>query len=267
MAGLVWVFDLDDTLMRTAELYARKIRKAYYFMCKHHLREHAPTLAQFRQKQLEIDSDLRRRINPVTKKPYYYAMERFPLSLVETYEYFCQQARLKFSHEVADGVKVIGYEVYLPVERYKRQFKREILTLLPFLKEQGDTLVLLTKGDRRVQIRKIQALRELGLLKYFSAYYIVYDKTRECFRKIKRNPRFRSKEGFVSVGNEYPSDIEPAIGAGYFGVYLLVASAAVWHKGKLEKIEDARDKKHSNMYRSLTEIVRKYQHIRRETLA
>lgn len=264
----VWIFDLDDTLMRTAELYTRKIKKAYYYMRKYHLREHAPTLAQFMQKQLEIDSDLRRRINPVTKKPYYYAMERFPLSLVETYEYFCQESKLKFSHEVADGVKAIGFEVYMSVKAYKKQFKPEVWEVLPFLKKQGDVLVLLTKGDKRVQMKKIRAMKKLGLLKYFSAYYIVYDKNRETFRGIKRRfSRSSRRTAFVSVGNEYPSDIEPAIGAGCFGIYIPIATAAAWHKGKMEKIEESRDKQHSNRYHSLIELIPKYPYIRRQTLA
>jgi putative hydrolase of the HAD superfamily len=261
---VVWVFDLDDTLMRTTELYARKIKKAYYFICRHHLREHAPTLSQFQQKQREIDSDLRRRINPITKKPYFYAMERFPLSLVETYEYFCQQANLKFCHEVADELKRIGNEVYLSAKQYRKKFKPEIGNLLPFLKNKGDVLVLLTKGDRRVQIRKIRALRQLGLLRCFTAYYIVRDKNREIFRRIRR--RFKTATAFFSVGNEYPSDIEPAIKAGFFGVYIPIAEAAVWEKGKLEKIEEDRDKENSNRYDNLLEIKRKYDYLRRETM-
>ncbi len=256
MAGNVWIFDLDDTLMRTAVLYTQKIVKAYHFMVRYHLRDHAPTLSQFRQKQLEIDSDLRRRINPVTQKPYYYAMERFPLSLQEAYEYFCQQANLKFSHEVSKNLEKIGYEVYLSAKRYQPYFKPEIRTLLPFLKKQGDILVLLTKGDRWVQMKKIKALRTLGLLRYFSAYYVVRDKNRDIFRRIRR--RFRRATSFFSVGNEYPSDIEPAIGAGFFGIYIPITSAAVWHKGKMEKIEEDRDKENSNRYDNLLEIKRKY---------
>ncbi|MDE2001235.1 MAG: HAD family hydrolase [Patescibacteria group bacterium] len=255
LSRIVWVFDLDDTLMRTALLYERMIIRAYHFITRHHLRDHAPTLAQFKQKQKEIDSDLRRRINPVTKEPYYYAMERFPLSLVETYEYFCAQERLKPLFEVSKGVDDIGYGVYLTVREYMKYVKPEARTLLPFLRGRGDVLVLLTKGDPRVQMKKIKALKRLGLLKYFPDHFIVRDKNREIFRKIKR--RFRGFGAYISVGNEYPSDIEPAIGAGYFGIYIPISSADPWHQGKMDKIEEARDKDHSTRYDSLGEIRRK----------
>lgn len=257
MAEKVWFFDLDDTLMNTAEVYLEQIEKAAKLMIKY-LGDQAPTLAQVKQKHLEIDSALRTKINPVTRKPYYYSMERFPLSLVETYRYFCKELSLESSYMVERELFKIGEKVFLTIKEYQKKIKKEAYSLLEFLDSRSDILILLTKGDRRIQRKKFKALEREGLLKYFTKFRVVKDKNQTVFRKLKKG--FSGKK-FYSVGNEYRSDIEPAIKEGCFGVYIPVSSAAVWDKGKLEKIEEDRDKANSVRYGNLLEIKQKYDYL------
>lgn len=257
MADKAWFFDLDDTLMNTAEVYFEQIDKAAKLMIKY-LGDQAPSLAQIKQKHLEIDSALRTKINPVTKKPYYYSMERFPLSLVETYRHFCKELNLESSYMVERELFDIGEKVFLTIKEYQKKIKREAYSVLPFLNGRGDILILITKGDRRIQRKKLKALGREGLLKYFDKCRIVKDKNQTVFRKLKRG---LSGKKFYSVGNEYRSDIEPAIKEGCFGVYVPVSSAAVWDRGKLEKIEEDRDKANSVKYGNLLEIKQKYDYL------
>jgi len=258
VADKVWFFDLDDTWMDTAEIYVKQIKKAFLFL-KKQLRDQSPTEFQFMEKQREIDSALRFAINPVTREPYYYSMKRFPLSLVKTYEFFCKQTKLDPSYEVQQEFEKIGMGVYLSVEEYRKKIKREVKELLVFLKERGDTVVLVTKGAKIPQRKKIKALRRAGLMKHVSFYRIVKDKSAKTFRDLKRRLTVKSKKRrFYSVGNEYSSDIETAIEAGCFGIWIPAKSASFWEKGKLGKIEEARNKERSNRYRNLLEIKEKY---------
>lgn len=259
MADKVWVFDLDDTLMNTAEIYQFVLDKACKFIGKH-FGDRSPTISQLKQKQLEIDSALRTKINPVTREPYLYTMERFPLSLVETYKHFCKELNLESSHMVERELYEVGMKVYLSVKQYRKKIKKEAKIVIPFLRAQGDILVLLTKGDKRIQGRKLKALAKDGLLKYFGRHKkVVRDKNQGVFRRIKK--KFSNKKRFFTVGNEYRSDIEPALREGYFGIYIPVTIAAVWDKGKLEKIEEDRDKRNSNRYSNLLEIRDKYRYL------
>ncbi len=251
------VFDLDDTLMDTAVVYFKAIDEACrYMMSNAVFGDQSPTLAKLKQKQLEIDAALRTKIDPNTKKPYYYSRDRFPLSLVNTYKYFCKELGIETDHMVEKKLFKIGESVYLKVGEYAKYFKPEAAKVLSFLYEKGNILMLLTKGDRSVQSRKIRAMERLGLKKFFTKIRVVKDKNQGIFRKLRKG---HSDKLLFSVGNEYPSDIEPAIKEGFFGVY--IPSLAVWEKGKMEKIEEMRDKCHSNRYDDLLEIKRKYEYL------
>lgn len=261
MANKVWVFDLDDTLMKTADTYVKIIEKACRYMLRH-LKIGSVTLSQLKQKRLEIDSDLRKKINPVTGEAYHYSRERFPLSFVETYKYFCKQQGTESEHMVERKLYDIGSNVCLTVEQYMRKIKEEVWVLLPFLKEKGDILLLLTKGDRGVQKRKLKALTRLGLMKYFSRIkgidMIVPDKNQRIFKERKKMFPGRI---FFSVGNEFNSDILPAIKEGFFGIYIPASNASPWDKGKLKEIEKNRDKKRTRKFSNLLKIKERYEYL------
>ena len=126
--------------------------------------------------------------------------------------------------------------------------------MVKFLHNQGDVLVILTKGDKTVQGDKRRVLKQIGLLRYFKEFIIVDDNKEKAFRDIQR--RYKAKRYF-SIGDTYGWDILPAIKFGYFGIY--TPSPANWMEmGKLKRIERRRSKINSNRYESLIEIKEKY---------
>lgn len=262
MADKVWVFDLDDTLMETSPIYIGVAKKAFRHItrCLKKQLGYIPfTASQLRNKHLEIDSGLRTKINPLTKKPYHYSMQRFPLSFVETYRFFCRESGIEPETVIEQELFEIGFGIRLTIEEYEKLIKRETKKILLFLQKQGDVMMLLTKGDKRIQSKKLRAFERRGLLKFFARIRTVSDKNQRVFRAFKKG--FEGKR-FFSVGNEYRADIEPAVKVGYFGIYIPSSHVVPWEKGKLKRIEKERDKANTNKYGNLLEIKEKYEYLR-----
>ena len=132
-----------------------------------------------------------------------------------------------------------------------------MLPLVKFLLNQGDTLIILTKGDKGVQGDKRRVFKEVGLLRYFKEFIIVDDKKDRAFKDIRQS---YSASHYYSVGDTYGWDILPAIKLGYFGIY--IPSLANWMEiGKLKRIERRRSKVKSNRFESLIEIKEKYRYL------
>lgn len=259
MADKVWVFDLDGTLMDTLDLYRKPCEKAYALIMEI-LGEKSPPLSEIKRRQRELDKDLIYSINPLTKKPYLYIKRRFPTSFVEIFKILCQEAGLELSaadeRRYYNQLFKIGMETFKK-ERYKRKIKPQVLPLVKFLRNQGDTLVILTKGDKGVQGDKRRVFKEVGLLAYFKEFIIVDDKKDRAFKDIRQ--RYPAID-YYSVGDTYSWDILPAIKLGYFGIY--IPSLANWMEmGKLKRIECRRSKVKSKRYESLIEIKEKYEYL------
>jgi FMN phosphatase YigB (HAD superfamily) len=255
------VVDLDDTLIETSPTYIRISNKAYKYI-KSCIRKQLGSIpftdVYLRQKHLEIDSGLRTKINPLTKKPYHYSLERFPLSFVKTYRAFCEIYDIEPEILAEQTLFKIGSEILLNINQYIKLIKKEAKKILVFLVNQDDIIILLTKGDIRIQGRKIKALKRKGLSKFFTKIKIVPDKNQKVFKMLKKG--FTGKR-FFSVGNEYKADIEPAIKAEYFGIYIPASHPIPWERGKLKQIEIERDKVNTNKYRNLLEIKKKYRYL------
>jgi len=240
--------------MDTGFLYLEKIEKAC-ILIKNTLKSKPLTLGCIEQEQKNIDSSLRRKINKSTGKRWCYAMERFPISLIMTYHFFCKELKVKPIKSVEKELYKLGMEVYLTVEEYRKHMKPEFKKLVKFLHSQNDCLILLTKGDKRIQNRKIKAMEKEGILKYFCSWYVVDDKNIAIFHRLARTHSGRNP---YSIGNEYRSDIEPAIKAGFFGIYI---PYLVWDKGNLKNVEKKRDKKKSRRYWNLMDIRKNYKNL------
>lgn len=255
MADKVWVFDLDGTLMDTIDLYRKPSEKAYALLMEI-LGEKSPALSEIKLRHSNLDKSLVYKINPSTKKPYLYTKQRFPTSFVEIYKVLSKEAGLDFDFTVARKLYKIGLETFKR-ERYKRKIKPEVLPLIKFLRGQGDTLIILTKGDKIVQGDKRKVLKEMGLLRYFKEFIIVEDNKEKAFKDIFK--RYKALY-YYSIGDTYHWDILPAVKTGYFGVY--IPSLANWMEiGRLKRIERQRNKTRSNRYDSLIEIKEKYRYL------
>ena len=210
----LFVFDLDDTLVDTVHDYARPIIDACLFIIEA-LGNRAPHISKMVAMEQKIDRRLIKTINPKTGRSYSWSMERFPTSLMELYETICQEAKIAPKKDIADTLYHIGLRAF-DESRYAKNINPYALSVLNFLREQNDTLILCSKGDSRVQNKKVNALRQVGI-NHFPIVHIVEEKTQAVFSELSEDFGGYS---LYSVGNSYSSDILPALEAGFFGIYI-----------------------------------------------
>jgi len=254
LANKVWVFDLDGTLMNS-DFYEKPTEEACTEIMRA-LGDRSPVFSEIKRRHAELDKQMVYAKNPDTGRLYLYSKQRFPTSLVKIYEILCKETGADLNVQVTRRLYLIGLKAFKE-ERYIRKIKPQAFSVAKFLKEQGDTLVILTKGDKRVQGDKKRALKKAGLLRYFDDFLIVPDSKYAYLKLIKS--RYEGL-AYYSVGDTYKDDIMPAIKAGYFGLY--IPYSLNWkEKGKFKIIEQMRSKKNSNHYDHLIEIVEKYKHL------
>ena len=210
----VFLWDLDDTLMWTSWAYSRAFSKFHDYLLElfdYRLIE-LRTLGTLSE---QIDKELIRAENPDTGKPYGYGMERFPTSLGKTYEWLCEHGYGEHRELVSRRIKMIGMEAFDPLGYKQQGLVKGARETLDYIREQGDVQVLITKGEVLVQDYKIVAL---DLDRWFDEeIYIVDSKNKETFEEHQRRfPRSR----MYSVGNSYPSDVQPALEAGINAIYI-----------------------------------------------
>jgi FMN phosphatase YigB (HAD superfamily) len=221
-------WDLDDTLLFNVHDYAWAIMQVPLAIVEA-LGPMAPHVRIIVNMMAEIDKRRLREINPDTGELYLYSMERFPGSCVRVYQEICAKAGIVPDPAVEEKLYQTGMDAF-DESRYRRNIMSGAKEVLEFLAAKGDIQVLLTKGDRRVQSRKIQALLEAGIR--FDRTHIVDVKNPAMFHQI-----FKMFPGLtpISIGNSYESDILPALEAGYFGIYIPLET---WETaGKMDAIE------------------------------
>ncbi|MDP3726895.1 MAG: hypothetical protein Q8Q96_01100 [bacterium] len=224
----LFVFDLDDTLIDNVHDYANPLLDACRFIVDT-LGNRAPHVSKIIAMEQEIDHRRVREINPKIGKPYLWSMDRFPGSLVEVYREICRQAKVTPEISAEEILYVIGLTAF-DETRYIKNINPYALSVLNFLREEGDILVLCSKGDTRVQEKKVNALRNAGI-NHFSEVRIVDEKTSELFAELAKS--FGGYSHY-SVGNSYTSDILPALSAGYLGIFIPVET---WETiGKMDLI-------------------------------
>jgi len=251
----LWVFDLDDTLMDNVHDYAEPIAMAALRIIGA-LSSKAPHISKVIAIEERIDKERVTQINPETGKPFHYSMERFPGSQVETYRYLCTEARVKPDPKVEKELYEIGMTAF-DESRYVKNIKPDLFSLAHFLSRRGDKLFIITKGDPRVQIKKINALAEANLFLFFDGYRIVEGKTPKVFAEVKQ--KFPEMTSYWSVGNDYDKDIVPSFVSGFKGIWI---PAETWElAGKLGEIEARLDKSRCRKFNSLMEIKEKYEEL------
>lgn len=246
----LFVFDLDDTLIDNVHDYTEPILDSIKIIIQA-LGSKAPHVTKLITIEHEIDARRVHEINPETGKEFLYCMERFPGSQVETYREICQQIGVDPNPAVEAELYQTGMQAF-DESRYRRNIKPGAKVVLDFLHDQGDTLVLLSKGDPRVQEKKLVALRQAGL-NCFTKVLVVDTKTPEMFREIRDEFAGLSP---ISVGNSYDSDIIPALEVGYFGIYIPVETWEVI--GKMEEIAAKVDKSHCLIFTDIRSIIIHY---------
>jgi len=248
----VWVFDLDDTLMSNVHDYAHPILDACGLIIDT-LGDAAPHVSAIIALEQEVDQKRVKETNPVTGKPYGYSMERFPTSLIEVYKEICRRAGKQPENAVEKELMRIGLEAFDP-GRYRKDLYPDTMATLTYLQKRGDRILLLTKGDKRVQGKKLSVL-DAG--KRFARVEVVDNKTPEVFREVVKG--FEDYRLF-SVGNDYEKDVVPAFDAGYHrGIWIPVETWEVI--GRLGEIRAKVDWSKCTELRSLRELIERYEEI------
>lgn len=210
----VFLFDLDDTLMWNEYTYSLATIEFLEFLIRifnHRL----PFVGHIARRVEEISYELINEINPRTGKPYKFSMNRFPETLIRCYKELCENGWGEFNSQHAEHIEKIGLKAFDEELYRKNGFVRDALYPVIYkLKERGDVLILLTKGDPEVQERKIRALK---LRDWMYEVKIVEEKTPELFLEYK--DRFKNAKVF-SIGNSFSSDIKPALEAGISAIFI-----------------------------------------------
>ena len=137
-----------------------------------------------------------------------FSQDRFPGSLRLAFESIAGKNSYPF---LSDAVEHMARE----------PFRRRIIPYptaysgLEALREKAETIVLLTKGDQRVQTKRVQ---DSGLVSFMDAVIIVPVKVASTFANIKK--LYNSPSQCWSIGNSFHSDIVPAEEAGMNGMWV-----------------------------------------------
>jgi FMN phosphatase YigB (HAD superfamily) len=208
MKRRLWVFDVDGTLMKCTHNYSGPILESTRLMIEV-LGDSAPDVVTIVTLQDAIDREMVKEINPDTGRPYTFSMDRFPRSRVRTYEELCRRAQVTPDPYVSARLLAMGYEAFNAAQDSVNIYP-DAAAVTTFLYDQLDTIILLTRGDGRVQQGKITVLEDRGVI-FHDAIIVDHDK-REDFENLRRK-----YFGFslYSVGDGYESDIRPALALGY----------------------------------------------------
>ena len=187
-------FDADDTLWHNERFF--RLTQAYF----------AELLADFTEAEtLEarlLDAE-RRNI-----QRYGFGIKGFTLSMIET---ACQVTDNRVPGSIIAELIAVGQEML-----------QHPIDLLPHVRDvvsdlaKDFTLLVITKGDLLDQERK---LAQSGLGELFDGAEIVTDKTAEVYRGIFSGRSIDAGSAMM-VGNSLKSDVNPAIEAGAWGVYV-----------------------------------------------
>lgn len=244
----VFVFDLDDTLMDNVHDYAGPILDMARVIIRE-LGSRAPHVSAIIAKEEEIDKARVGEVNPATGHKFLYSMERFPGTMVATYKYFCEKAKVEPKKPVEDELYAVGMQAF-DTAKYISNIKPDALSTIRFIYKQRDIPMLMSKGDRRVQSNKFSAIRAED---NFLRASIVENKSPETFLHMLNG--YESYAPY-SVGNDYEKDIVPALEAGYRGVFIPVETWEVI--GRMDEIFAKVDRSRCLILNNLSELKERY---------
>src|SRR3989338_9764212 len=250
MTKRVFVLDMDDTLIDNVHDYADPILDSVREIISA-LGSRAPHVTHIVTREQEIDLRRRSEINPTTGKPFGYSMDRFPGTLVETYREFCLQANVEPSPEIESRLFRTGLGAF-DEGLYRKNIKPGALEIVDFINHQHDVCMLLTAGDPRVQRKKIKALGQASD-RFWGGIKIVDRKTPQVFQEMVNE--FVGYE-FYSVGNNYESDIMPALEVGFRGGLIFVETWEVI--GRRQEILAKVDHSRCDVLDNISEITKYY---------
>jgi putative hydrolase of the HAD superfamily len=191
------IFDGDDTLWRTMPLYDRAKQ-------------------QFQRAMVRIGYDPLTAVGHLDAldcknvEAYGFSKMRFPLSVVEAYRSLCAQRGIPTSRRAENYLRRSARRVF----GHRAPLVPNATAVLQSL--QHAHLVLLTKGERSVQRRRIA---QSGLRRLFGSVYIVPKKEPKTFEQIVMAQGVQLRHTW-SVGDSLRSDVLPALEAGLNAIWV-----------------------------------------------
>ncbi len=191
--GAPVIFDGDDTLWPTQFFYERAKRSFCDLMFEEGFDREAA-----RAKLAEID------VANVDKLGF--SKHRFPLSMKEAYEHFCEVSGRRVERAMLERIWRVGYSVF----GQKPVLADGAMQVLDSLERHSCRRYLYTAGDPEVQREKIESL---GIAGRFEAIYIKETKDEEDLSQILQEQGLEPHQTWM-VGNSLRSDIKPALSLG-----------------------------------------------------
>ncbi|HEX7057481.1 MAG TPA: HAD family hydrolase, partial [Bacilli bacterium] len=184
------LFDLDDTLIYCNKYFMAVIER-FAVMMSGWFAGYGFTPKDFKRTQKRLDL--------AGVKAHGFVKERFPQSLVETYDYYSARAGRKKSGEEARRLFELGLSVY----EQNIEFYPHMEQTLTALQANGHDLILYTGGDENVQRAKVKK----GRLERFFAekIYVAPYKTTDDLQRILQLENLR-RESTWMVGNSERTD-------------------------------------------------------------
>jgi putative hydrolase of the HAD superfamily len=191
----VLVFDADDTLWENNVLFERIIDDFLEWVAH-------PTLAKTEIRRILDDIE---RANAVA---HGYGSKVFLHSLGDCFTHLRQRP-------VTEAERREIEELAIALQHHEVELIPGVADTLDDLARRYE-LLLLTKGDRDEQQRKLDAC---GLLHHFDAAHIVDEKNTDTYRRLSATHGFDPAYAWM-IGNSPKSDILPARAAGFNAVFI-----------------------------------------------
>jgi len=188
---MLLIFDLDDTLIYTHQVFAE--------LTDEFLRQMASLGLADDNLYYTLDAFDREAVEQADA----YVPWAFPQAMRQTYAFYCEKLFQPFDEEQAAAFEALGGSFreadYSLVDGAK--------TLLDTLAEDGHRLVLLTQGGYAEQKYKVE-LHHLN--EYFHEIIVVDKKTPAVYQNIMQRHEFTPGQTVV-IGNSLKSEIAPAL--------------------------------------------------------
>lgn len=201
---LNFIFDLDDTLIETNKLFLEAEQSFFYELEKLGFDRSAA-------EKIFVELDTR------NIERFGFMPKRFYSTMGETYETMCRLSGKRNSQVIRKRLEDIGRRIF----RLKYRVLDGVFPVLEMLTQNGDKLLLWTRGDIKVQKRKLSST---GLDKYFSNVYILNNKTKSELTEIIMANKLSLSATWV-VGDSIKVDINPALEAGANAIWIPIDSS------------------------------------------
>lgn len=200
MSTLLLLFDLDETLIPNSYKYHKQIWRCGMIIAEE-LAEKSPHPLDVLKRHSEIDIDL--------VKSHGLHLDRFPLSWVQTYEWFCKRLDRTPSKAVKDRLfntasqfKRGPFQAFPGAKKVLRQLRRD-----------GHEMHMVTLGVDSLQMRKV---RDAGLECFFDSIHVMNLEKKEIMASLVGENASRA----VMIGDSKRSDIKPAKDLGITAVWI-----------------------------------------------